>query len=156
MDTSCLTQWMSLERFKTTDIYKNGGDIDFELLFGQVGKYEGQLLDTKPHGVGRSVTDSAIYEGEHKSGSYHGFGRLITSESIYTGMFDDGLKHGLGSEVNKASGETREGTWELGFYKEDEDQDFGDEYDSEDEKLQEELEQKAMEQVIAPLSVEQI
>ena len=59
-------------------------------------KYEGDLLDGKPHGYGiHTWPDGEKYIGEFKNDSYEGMGTYIyTDGSKYIGEFRDGLFHG--------------------------------------------------------------
>lgn len=107
------------------------------------------MKDETPHGVGRQTGES-IYEGQFRNGLFHGFGRLFQPDkSYYIGLFEDGKKHGKGTEI-MADGDKKEGEFEY-----DEFQGF-EEYDSEDERKQDEYYEMLQKQVIAPLTEEQI
>ena len=79
------------------------------LLDGSI--YEGQVLNSKPHGKGVQVySNDNRYEGEWKEGAKHGSGILINDIGRYEGSFSQGLPNGEGIEV-WSNGHRYEGEW---------------------------------------------
>ena len=61
-------------------VWKDDVKISLDRFSGLAhnGTYWGQMLNDKPHGIGRFVNDQAeIWEGQFKDGKMHGFIRNI-------------------------------------------------------------------------------
>lgn len=78
-------------------------------------QYEGQFLDSKPHGHGcERWTGNASYEGQYRAGKKHGRGRFVWANgSCYDGEFLDNKMSGIGV-ISWSDGSTYEGEWKHG------------------------------------------
>lgn len=90
-----------LENDYTDNLILIGGteDIKFKIASKKGFKYEGEIKNKKPHGIGelRSPDDILIYRGEWKNGLRHGRGKhFYKTGKIYTGSWENGEKHGEG------------------------------------------------------------
>lgn len=77
------------------------------------GRYEGQYLLDKPHGVGKVKFNSgAGYEGQFVDGKYSGLGIYRENGELrYEGQFADSKRQGFGREYY-GNGDVYEGEWQ--------------------------------------------
>mmetsp|Transcript_84741 Transcript_84741/g.162050 ORF Transcript_84741/g.162050 Transcript_84741/m.162050 type:complete len:362 (-) Transcript_84741:9-1094(-) len=87
-------------------------------------QYEGQFLDSVPHGHGcERWPGGAGYEGQYRAGKKHGNGRFVwTNGSCYDGEFLENKMSGIGvirwSDGSSYEGEWKQGVmWGRGFFK---------------------------------------
>ena len=98
-------------------------------------------------------TSGNIFEGQLDGEMKNGYGRVIYGADVeytyYTGIFLNDQRHGTGTMFYQDE-DPKEGEWEH-----DEIQEF-EEYDSEDERIQEQLKQKQIEEAVKPLTEKDI
>jgi len=90
---------------------------------GNEGKYEGEIENWKPNGIGNITYLIGIkYVGEWKDGKEHGQGTYTSHVGTkYVGEWKNGKKHGQGTETWSSGwkyvGEWREGKpWNITIY----------------------------------------
>lgn len=76
------------------------------------GKYTGERVEGKKHGIGKYVWNSgAVYEGEFKDDKVEGKGKLtIPEQGTYEGNFTNNKRNGQGT-YNFANGDKYVGNW---------------------------------------------
>jgi len=79
---------------------------------GNEGKYEGEIENWKPNGIGNITYLIGIkYVGEWKDGKYNGQGTLtLPNGEKYVGEFKDGKKNGQGT-YTWSDGDKEVGEW---------------------------------------------
>ena len=77
--------------------------IDGELCVLVIDKYEGEMLNDKPHGIGKNIlSDGSIQQGKFDEGLFE--------TDLYEGETLDGQKCERGKLV-KADGSIQDGLW---------------------------------------------
>ena len=82
---------------------------------GNEGKYEGEIENWKPNGIGNITSPDGIkYVGEWKDGKQHGQGTYtLTNGDKYVGEYKNGKEHGQGTYTwtngQKYEGEFKDG-----------------------------------------------
>lgn len=86
-----------LKKVHLTSLYKVEG-ISIYDPYGDSGKYTGQFLAGKPHGVGvMNYANGTSYEGEWKEGKWHGKGiARFACGDTYEGIFEMDRRSGFG------------------------------------------------------------
>ena len=97
----------------------NTGQRKGELQF-PLGRYVGEILDGKPHGLGSfyyNQSDNRLsYEGDWADGMPNGKGKLIIKDgSVYDGTWVNGYLNGQGT-LTFSNGEKYEGNFSNGIY----------------------------------------
>ena len=98
-------------------------------------------------------TSGNIFEGQLDGEMKNGYGRVIYGADVgftyYIGIFLNDQRHGAGTMFYQDE-DPKEGEWEH-----DEIQEF-EEYDSEDERIQDKLKEKQVEEAVTPLTEDDI
>ena len=62
--------------------------------------------------------NNQIKEGQYENGNMNGFGRVIESDgSYYVGFYKDDMKHGKGKLYNSDGAFEKDGLWEKDLFK---------------------------------------
>jgi len=78
--------------------------------------YEGDTLNGKPHGIGKStyIDNGMVYEGEFFNGKPQGKGKIMfPNGDVYEGEFYNDRLHGKGKMIY-ADGTVEEQMWDYG------------------------------------------